>query len=91
MASGGGGSQGADFMYWKGVPLYLNLVPVLEGCMEVSWLAGEELFLLQDEKGIRPPTLGGMNNPRPGPARLWNWTNCSDLPDRRSRFSLTRS
>ena len=50
---------------WKRVPLHSHLAPILEECMKVSSLSTDKLFLLQDEKGIRAPTLEGVKNPWP--------------------------
>ncbi len=48
---------------WKRVPIRLELVPVLEECLKVTCLKSDHVFLINDEKGIRPASLEACKNP----------------------------
>jgi len=50
---------------WKRVPIHKELVPILRQTLQVASLETGRLFLVQDRKGIRPPSLEGFKNPWP--------------------------
>jgi integrase len=47
----------------KRVPVHKDLVPVLEQCMKVTSLESDRVFLIQDQTGIRPPSIESTKNP----------------------------
>lgn len=47
----------------KRVPIRLELVSILEEAMRVPVLGTDQVFLLRDYRGIRPPTLEALKNP----------------------------
>ncbi len=48
--------------HWKRVPIHCDLLPVLEEVMRASRLVTDKVFLLQDKKGLRPPSVETFNN-----------------------------
>ena len=46
----------------KRIPIHRNLVPILEEALKVSCLKTDKVFLLQDEKGVRPLKLETFKN-----------------------------
>jgi integrase len=48
---------------WKRVPIRLELIPILEECLKVTCLKSDQVFLINDEKGVRPASLEGCKNP----------------------------
>jgi integrase len=50
---------------WKRVPIRRDLVTILEEALRISALGSDKVFLLQDDKGLRPPTLEAVKNPWP--------------------------
>jgi integrase len=49
--------------HWKRIPIHGDLIPVLEGSLRVQCIGTDKVFLLKDEKGVRPLGLETFKNP----------------------------
>lgn len=51
--------------HWKRVPIHQDLVPILDEALRVSVLGCDDVFVLRDQKGVRPLLLETARNPWP--------------------------
>jgi integrase len=51
--------------HWKRVPIHRDLVPILEDAMRLTVLGCEDVFLVQDRRGLRPIPKETARNPWP--------------------------